>query len=86
MHTYKRISVAAVDLDRYLNQRLHRVRGFENIRLSAGYRLSTPDSDGCNWSGDVTCMHGPRAPAREAIDAALRPIVADARARFNLGD
>jgi hypothetical protein len=86
MHTYKRITVAAADLDRYLNEQLQRVRGFENIRLSAGYRLSSPDADGCNWSGKMTCLHGPRAPAREVIDATLRPIVAAARARFNLLD
>jgi hypothetical protein len=62
------------------------IGAFETVRVSAGYRLRAPDASGCNWSGQVVAIHGLRAPAREIIEAALRPIVKAARARFNLSE
>jgi hypothetical protein len=73
-------------LDRHLTARLRRSGAFETVRVSAGYRLRVPDASGCNWSGRVVPIHGLRAPAPEIIEAALRPIVQAARARFNISE
>jgi hypothetical protein len=81
-----RTLISAVRLDRYLTARLHQSGAFRTVRVSAGYRLRVPDASGCNWSGHVVPIHGLRAPASEIIEAALRPIVAAARARFNLSE
>lgn len=81
-----REEVPASRLDRYLTQQLHRVPGFEAVQVSAGYRLSLPDARGCNWSGKVVLLHGSRAPPRDVVAAALRPIVRTARARFNMSE
>jgi hypothetical protein len=78
--------VSAPKLDRYLTAELHKRIGFEMIRLAAGYRLRRADAEGCNWSGNVTAIHGLRSPSSERIAAALRPIVGAARARFNLSE
>jgi hypothetical protein len=83
---FKRMAVPAATLDDILTQELHRVPGFEAVGVSAGYRLSAPDAQGCNWSGRVVPMHGVRAPPAEAIAAALLPIVQLARARYNLSE
>jgi len=81
-----REEIPASRLDRYLTQQLHRVPGFDAVDVSAGYRLSVPDTRGCNWSGNVVLLHGSRAPLRELTAAALRPIVRAARARFNMSE
>jgi hypothetical protein len=81
-----REEIPACQLDRYLTQRLHRVPGFDFVDVSAGYRLNVPDSRGCNWSGNVVLMHGLRAPHPDRMEAALRPIVRAARARFNMSE
>ena len=52
---------------------------FETVGLSAGYRLRGPGACVCNWSGHVVPIRGLRVPAREIIEAALRPIVEAAR-------
>lgn len=83
----KRTIISAVRLDRHLTERLRQsARAFETVRLAAGYRLRANDASGCNWSGHVVPMHGLRAPSHEIIETALRPIVAAARARFNLSE
>lgn len=82
----RRTVISAVRLDRHLTARLRHSGPFETVRVSAGYRLRVPDASGCNWSGDVVAIHGLRAPSREIIEAALRPIVEAARARFNLSE
>jgi hypothetical protein len=82
----KRAVISADRLDRYLTRRLHKIPGFDKVSVSAGYRLRAPDADGCNWSGDVVPVHGVRAPPSEVIAATLRPIVQDARARYNLSE
>lgn len=83
----KRTIISAVRLDRHLTERLRQsARAFETVRLAAGYRLRASDASGCNWSGHVVPMHGLRAPSHEIIETALRPIVAAARARFNLSE
>jgi hypothetical protein len=81
-----RVAIPAQQLDDYLNDQLHRVRGFDGVSVSAGYRLRAPDADGCNWSGAVVPIHGTRAPSAELISATLRPIVRAARARFNMSE
>ena len=81
-----REEVPASRLDRYLTRHLHRVPGFDVVDVSAGYRLSVPDTRGCNWSGNVVLLHGSRAPRAELTAAALRPIVRAARARFNMSE
>ncbi|MFZ0008279.1 MAG: hypothetical protein WAK94_08600 [Steroidobacteraceae bacterium] len=86
MSRSNRTIISAGQLDRHLTARLHRSGAFETVRVSAGYRLRVPDASGCNWSGRVVPIHGLRAPAREIIEAALRPIVEAARARFNLSE
>lgn len=86
MSCRNRTIISAVRLDRYLTARLRESGAFATVRLSAGYRLRVPDASGCNWSGHVVPIHGLRAPAREIIEAALRPIVKAARARFNLSE
>jgi hypothetical protein len=87
MRCRKRTIISAVRLDRHLTERLRQSdRAFETVRLAAGYRLRATDASGCNWSGHVVPIHGLRAPAHEIIEAALHPIVAAARARFNLSE
>lgn len=81
-----RTTISAVRLDRHLTARLRQSGAFETVRVSAGYRLRVPDSSGCNWSVHVVAIQGLRAPPREIIEAALRPIVAAARARFTLSE
>lgn len=81
-----RTAIPAARLDRYLTEQLHRAPGFETVSVSAGYRLSAPDVDGCNWSGKVVPLRGPSAPAADVIAAALRPIIRRARARFNMSE
>jgi hypothetical protein len=81
-----RVSISAETLDDILTEELHRVPGFEAVRVSAGYRLRAPDAEGCNWSGRVVPVHGVRAPPSEAIAAALSPIVRLARARYNISE
>ena len=78
--------LAAVALDRYLTQELHKTAGFSAVHLAAGYRLRARDAHGCNWSGDITVLHGTHVPLSGTIAAALRPIVKEARLRFNLID
>lgn len=85
-NTRKRVFISATELDQYLTEQLQKVPGFEQISVSAGYRLRTPDADGCNWSGDVVPLHGKRAPPPEVIAETLRPIVRHARARFNISE
>jgi len=82
----KRETISAVALDKYLTRELHKTAGFEMVRLSAGFRLRVPDKKGCNWSGNITHIHGIRAPSCEKIDAALAPIVKVARERFNMAE
>jgi hypothetical protein len=82
----RRVIVSAVRVDRYLTARLRQSAAFGTVRLSAGYRLRTPDASGCNWSGDVVAIHGPGGPTHETLAAALRPIIEAARARFNLSE
>ena len=82
----ERATVSAGWLDAYLNAHLRRVPGLGGVTIYAGYRLSSPDADGCNWSGTVTPIADARAPSTELIDAALMPIVQNARARFNLSE
>jgi hypothetical protein len=84
--SHKRVTISAARLDEYLTEQLHESAGFENVRLSAGYRLRTPDVDGCNWSGHVFPVHGTRGPTSEEIADAARPIVKAARARFNISE
>jgi hypothetical protein len=84
MSCRKRTIISAVRLDRHLTTKLRQSGAFETVRLSAGYRLRASDASGCNWSGHVVAIHGLRAPSQEIIEAALRPIVEAARARFNL--
>lgn len=86
MATHKQKPLSAFALDRYLTHQLHKTAGFEGVRLVAGYRLRAPDAQGCNWSGDVTAIHGTGTPRSATIAAALCPIVRDARARFNLSE
>jgi hypothetical protein len=86
MATHKQKPRSAAALDRYLTEQLHKTAGFEAVRLAAGYRLRAPDALGCNWSGDVTAIHGTRAPLSATLAAALCPLVKDARARFNLSE
>jgi hypothetical protein len=81
-----RAIISAVRLDRHLTARLRQSGAFQTVRVWAGYRLRVPDASGCNWSGHVIATHGLRAPAAEIIEAALRPIVEAARARFNLSE
>jgi hypothetical protein len=81
-----RCVVPAEKLDRYLTDELHKLPGFDAVSVYAGYRLRAPDDEGCNWSGEVVPVHGVRAPPAEQIEAALRPIVRTARARFNMGE
>jgi hypothetical protein len=81
-----RTAIPAARLDRYLTEQLHRAPGFESVSVSAGYRLSAPDVEGCNWSGKFVLLRGPRAPSSEAIAAALRPILRWACARFNMSE
>jgi hypothetical protein len=81
-----RAIISAQRLDQYLTRELHKVPGFHAVSVSAGYRLRAPDAEGCNWSGEVVPVHGVRAPPPEVIAATLRPIVRDARARFNLSE
>jgi hypothetical protein len=81
-----RCVVPAARLDRYLTDELHKLPGFDMVTVYAGYRLRAPDDEGCNWSGAVIPVHGVRAPPREEIAAALRPIVRTARARFNMDE
>lgn len=83
---YERSTVSARWLDEYLNGQLHRVPGLNGVTIYAGYRLSSPDADGCNWSGTVAPIADARAPSTDRIDAALTPIVKNARARFNLSE
>jgi hypothetical protein len=83
---HQQTPLSAVALDRYLTQQLHKTGGFKAVRLAAGYRLRAPDARGCNWSGDITVIHGTHAPLSGPIAAALRPIVKEARLRFNLID
>ena len=78
--------LAAVALDRYLTRQLHKTAGFSAVRVAAGYRLRARDAHGCNWSGDITVLHGTRAPLSGTTATALRPIVREARLRFNLSD
>jgi hypothetical protein len=82
----KRAVISAERLDRYLTSQLQKLPGFDAVTVSAGYRLRTPDVDGCNWSGDVVPVHGVRAPPAEEIAARLQPIVRAARARFNISE
>jgi hypothetical protein len=84
--TVRRVAISAEMLDDILTQALHRVPGFEAVDVSAGYRLSGPDEEGCNWSGRVVALHSVRAPPSEAIAAALSPIVRSARGRYNLSE
>jgi hypothetical protein len=81
-----REEVSASTLDCYLTEQLHRIPGFAEVEVSAGYRLSAPDASGCNWSGNVVLRRGSRAPRLDLITAALRPIVRKARARFNMSE
>lgn len=82
----RRVAIPADTLDDILTTELHRLPGFEAVDVSAGYRLSAPDEEGCNWSGRVVPVHGVRAPPSDAIAAALTPIVRSARARYNLSE
>jgi hypothetical protein len=82
----ERVRITPGRLDRYLTRKLHELRGFETVSVSAGYRLRATDENGCNWSGDVVAMYGIRAPLATDIAAALRPIVKAAQSRFNLSD
>jgi hypothetical protein len=86
MAIHKRKPLSAAALDQYLTEQLHKTAEFEDVRLAAGYRLRAPDAHGCNWSGNVTAIHGMRVPPSARIAAALCPIVKDARARFNLSE
>ena len=82
----ERLPITPGRLDRYLTRKLHEVPGFETVSVSAGYRLSVTDANGCNWSGDAVPMYGIRAPLATLIATALRPIVKAAQARFNLSE
>jgi len=86
MRRRNRAIISAVRLDRYLTARLRQSGVSETVKVWAGYRLRVPDASGCNWSGHVVATHGPRATAGEIIEAALRPVVEAARARFNLSE
>lgn len=86
MNCRTRTTISPVRLDRHLTTQLRRSGAFDGVRLSAGYRLRAPDASGCNWSGHVVAIYGLRAPSQEIIEAALRPIIAAARARFNLSE
>ena len=79
-----RAEVPASQVDRYLTRRLHKLPGFGAVSISAGYRLRTPDEEGCNWSGAVVPVCGSHAPQTSIIVAALPPLVEAAKARFNL--
>ncbi len=83
---HQQTPLSAVALDRYLTEQLHKTAGFSAVRLAAGYRLRARDAHGCNWSGDITVLHGTRAPLSGTIATAVRPIVKEARLRFNLID
>ena len=83
---HRRVIISAARVDRYLTARLRQGGAFGTVRLSAGYRLRTPDASGCNWSGRVVAIHGPGGPTPETLAAALRPIIVAARARFNLSE
>ena len=80
MRRRNRAIISAVRLDRYLTARLRQSGVSETVKVWAGYRLRVPDASACNWSGHVVPIHGLRVPAREIIEAALRPIVEAARA------
>jgi hypothetical protein len=76
--------VPASQVDRYVTRRLRESNGFGAVNISVGYRLRTPDEEGCNWSGAAVPMCGVHAPAASIIAAKLPPLVKAARARFNL--
>jgi hypothetical protein len=84
--TRQRVVISPQQLDHYLTAELHKVPGFAGVTVHAGYRLREPDADGCNWSGHAVPLHGVRAPPADVIEATLRPIVRNARARFNLSE
>lgn len=81
-----REEIPASQLDHYLTRQLHRIPGFDAVDVSAGYRLSVPDTRGCNWSGNVVLLYRGCAPRPKLAAAALRPIVRAARARFNMSE
>jgi hypothetical protein len=86
MSTHQQKPISAAALDDYLTRKFHKTTGFEDVRLAVGYRLRAFDTHGCNWSGEVTVIHGAHTPRSAMIAAALCPIVKDAQARFNLSE
>ena len=81
-----RAVVSADHIDRYITRELHKMEGFDAVRVSVGYRLRGVDENGCNWSGDVVPRYGSGAPPADVVTAALRPISRAAQARFNLSE
>jgi len=70
------------ELAQWLTQELQKVEDCEHCSVSGILLLQKPDDQGCNWSDSIT-VRSAGVPA-EYFGDYLRPIIARARARFNV--
>lgn len=81
----KKELVTLGELSARLTSELQEVEDCEDSEITVKYRLKEPDTDGCNWSDDVSVRVGSKATS-EYLQPHVSRIVHCAKSRYNVTD
>lgn len=70
------------EISDWITRELRAHLGCEETSVTVQYELREPESDGCNWSRDLSVNYGRNDSV--VVHRYLRPLFEEARRRFNV--